>query len=914
MRDRHGWWLPSIFGRGLPAGVVAAILVVGLGTTSALFVQAERIAERQEAALANRATRAVQTVAANVVSSFGGAAATVDAAGAVNEVTFDRFAAGVVDTTLLPVLAYVQPVGAADRAAFEAAIGGSINAASANGLVISTPQDDYLAVRYVYPSNEISSRVIGFDISSDPVRATAAEAAADIGSTVFSAPIVSQPSGQIAVFAVKPLYRSGGDLTTMDGRRAALTGFITSFVPAITILATIVEQLPGGAKVSIEDRGIPLASTPQQPRGGHEVLVDESGRQWTVAVEYYEADLFSAWVSLVATLLLALAVGVSLSRNRRQTAELRSAADGVRQLGELSERLAVADTREQVLRIVLGWAGVSVRSSTITAAFPNADRTVLLANRVSVGADDASHTPQRTELVVTEPSPVTDAWNTKRAVVVRDEAAFRGLYTGDGSDRSARRVGSAAALPLRRPDGELLGVLAWEWPAAGRFAAGTLSTLQATADLVQQSLHRADQYEQRWESASALLTLSQRLSVARTSRQIADAVIAAAASAAGADYVSVGFLNETATAFELYHPVGSGVTHLPITSNGSLMGVLRRAQPIEFNDRSQFERFSELSRLIGPDMERLVCMPLIDSGGNLRGVLAFVFLIGSPKQRRADSGRIATITDVTAQTVERAMLYLHEHELVVNLQRQTLAALPDVDGLEMAARYLPSSTTLGLGGDWYDVYVLEDGRIAAVVGDVSGHGIDAIADMTEFRTTISTLLRTNPELGMISSLSSTLLRDDGSDDVRFATAGLMIIDRSAGEMAYVRAGHPPMFVLQPGGEVVVLEAGGGGPIGMTSESVAVQTVGVAAGSVVVAYTDGLIERREESIDVGLARLGDALAECAGMSAEAIADHVIERCLGTRQTADDTALLVIVLGETSATIDTTATYGAGDVAS
>ncbi len=124
-------------------------------------------------------------------------------------------------------------------------------------------------------------------------------------------------------------------------------------------------------------------------------------------------------------------------------------------------------------------------------------------------------------------------------------------------------------------------------------------------------------------------------------------------------------------------------------------------------------------------------------------MLAFVFVAGPSRREPPESGRLATIADVTAQTVERAMLYLQEHELVVNLQRQTLADLPVVAGLDMAARYLPSSATLGLGGDWYDVYVLDGERIGAVVGDVSGHGIDAIADMTEFRTTISTLLRTD---------------------------------------------------------------------------------------------------------------------------------------------------------------------------
>ena len=191
---------------------------------------------------------------------------------------------------------------------------------------------------------------------------------------------------------------------------------------------------------------------------------------------------------------------------------------------------------------------------------------------------------------------------------------------------------------------------------------------------------------------------------------------------------------------------------------------------------------------------------------------------------------------------------------VVNLQRQTLADLPEVEGLQMAARYLPSSATLGLGGDWYDVYVLDDAKIGLVVGDVSGHGIDAIADMTEFRTTVSTLLRTNQELSQIAQMSTSLLRGDHFGEVRFATAGLMVYDPAEHSLSYVRAGHPPMLVREPGGEVVVLERGGGGPLGITDTGIEVQIVGVESGSVILAYTDGLIERRDESIDTGLARL------------------------------------------------------------
>jgi len=170
--------------------------------------------------------------------------------------------------------------------------------------------------------------------------------------------------------------------------------------------------------------------------------------------------------------------------------------------------------------------------------------------------------------------------------------------------------------------------------------------------------------------------------------------------------------------------------------------------------------------------------------------------------------------------------------------------------------------------------------------------------MTEFRTTVSTLLRTNQDLSQIAQMSTRLLRGDHFGEVRFATAGLMVYEPEAHSLSYVRAGHPPMLIREPGGNVVVLERGGGGPLGITDVDIDAQTVVVESGSVIVAYTDGLIERRDESIDSGLDRLQRALSECPPealwQGAEAIADELIERCLGDRQTADDAALLVVVV--------------------
>ena len=884
---------PKRFGRGLAAGIVGAILLVGLTASGVLYMQADRVAEQQERALATRASRILQSSSAALVASVAGASAIVDDSGTVNEARFDTFATGTVDTTLLPVLAYVEVVTDEERPAFEATLGKSITEVKSGNLVPAAHRDQYYVVRYVFPESATSTRVLGLDIASEPIRAAAADAALSTGTTVFSAPITSQPSGQLGFFAVQPLFRPGLPTSTPAQRREAFAGFVSSLAPAKTILTQILDQLPRGAKVAITDSGKPLAGTTSVPHNGHHANDTESGRLWSIEVEYHNADNSSVWLLLASTLALAISAGLFLWRNVRQTVELRETAMGVRQLGLLSEQLAMAVTRDEVIAVIHDAATSTVGAASALVALPGEEPGTLVAF--------ASTGPQQI-LTVSVPSAITDAWNTKNAVFINDEAAFRGLYADGAQDRAERNVASMAALPMRRPNGELLGVLAWEWPTASRFGHSLRSRLQATAEVCQQSLFRADLHEQQWASASAMSALSQRLAVTRNVRQIADAVVELGPAAGGADFVGVGFLDEAASRFDLFNKKGArgGAEHteFPFNANGGMMTVLRKGQLIEFQTRAQLERFPILTQMIGPDMKRLVCIPLIDSEGQLRGVMAFVFIAGAPVIADPGNGRLSTIAELTAQTVERAMLYLHEHELVVNLQRQTLADLPEVEGLQMAARYLPSSATLGLGGDWYDVYVLDDGRVGLVVGDVSGHGIDAIADMTEFRTTVSTLLRTNQDLSQIGQMSTRLLRGDHFGEVRFATAGLMVYDPPTHSLSYVRAGHPPMLIREPGGNVVVLERGGGGPLGITDADIDAQTVGVESGSVIVAYTDGLIERRDESIDTGLDRLQRALADCPPealwQGAEAIADALIERCLGDRQTADDAALLVVVV--------------------
>jgi serine phosphatase RsbU (regulator of sigma subunit) len=194
-----------------------------------------------------------------------------------------------------------------------------------------------------------------------------------------------------------------------------------------------------------------------------------------------------------------------------------------------------------------------------------------------------------------------------------------------------------------------------------------------------------------------------------------------------------------------------------------------------------------------------------------------------------------------------------------------------------------------MGGDWYDVIALDDHRYALIVGDVAGHGITAVGDMAQLRAVISALVRLGSPLGEVFSQATILLQ--ASDHNPTASSLLAIVDSREGSVAYAVAGHPPPLVRMPDGEVVSLMEGRQPILGVTVSATEGAGHPFPPGATLVAYTDGLIERRGESIDKSIERLQTHLGS-APEGAVAVADHLLEQCLSGYGPADDIALVVI----------------------
>ncbi|MGW7201487.1 SpoIIE family protein phosphatase [Streptomyces chryseus] len=240
-----------------------------------------------------------------------------------------------------------------------------------------------------------------------------------------------------------------------------------------------------------------------------------------------------------------------------------------------------------------------------------------------------------------------------------------------------------------------------------------------------------------------------------------------------------------------------------------------------------------------------------------------------------------------ALNIDNARMYTSQRAAALTLRQSlTNSALPEVTGLELTGRYLPASDH-AVGGDWFDVIALPDGRTGLVIGDVMGHGIHAAAVMGQLRTAVRTLARHGiAPAEMLRSLDA-VVADVGEDEM--ATCVYAVHDPVAGECVIARAGHPPPAVARAGGGLAFLGGSPGVPLGTGGRDFLTQRVALPPGSLLVLYTDGLIEARDRDLDEGMGKLAQALAR-RDRPLEELCDSVLEQLL-PRPALDDVAVLL-----------------------
>ncbi|MDP9394565.1 MAG: SpoIIE family protein phosphatase [Actinomycetota bacterium] len=268
---------------------------------------------------------------------------------------------------------------------------------------------------------------------------------------------------------------------------------------------------------------------------------------------------------------------------------------------------------------------------------------------------------------------------------------------------------------------------------------------------------------------------------------------------------------------------------------------------------------------------------------------------------------LALATDLARRAsliVDNARLYAREHLAAEALQRSLLPDLPEVRGLDVAARYLPGAVGAAVGGDWYDVLHLPDGAVGIAIGDVMGHDMAAAAAMGQLRSVLRSYAWARQTPGQVLDSLDRLVQ--GLDMAQLATAVFARLELDehghGGVLHYANAGHLPPLVAYPDGRVRRLEGGWSCLIGAPdAEARQHAREELPAGATLVLCTDGLVESRAVDVETGLSGLEEALHRACrdGASAKAICDALVAE-LRAEEREDDTAVLVLRLVQDLAT--------------
>nr|WP_267243492.1 SpoIIE family protein phosphatase [Streptomyces sp. PR69] len=356
------------------------------------------------------------------------------------------------------------------------------------------------------------------------------------------------------------------------------------------------------------------------------------------------------------------------------------------------------------------------------------------------------------------------------------------------------------------------------------------------------------------------------------------------------------------------YPDPSAAEHydgIPLSAPRPSAQALATGVPSFFETREELETIYP-ARVATPDgMSAWAFLPLIASG---RPVGTCVLGYTEPHRFPADERAVLTsLGGLVAQALERARLYDAKHRLAHGLQSALLPhSLPRLPGLEVAARYLPGTQGMDIGGDFYDLIRTgqdtdEDQaaaaapagvQAAAVIGDVQGHNVTAAGLMGQIRTAVRAYTAVGRQPGTVMASTNLLLI--GLDVDLLASCAYLHLDLPRHRALVARAGHPQPLLRVPGGTVHVLDIPGGPLLGVDPAAVyPTSAVPLSPGSVLVLYTDGLIEAPGVDLDRALAQVADRLESSGDRPLEELADRLIEEtAAGSPDRGDDIALLLL----------------------
>jgi len=658
------------------------------------------------------------------------------------------------------------------------------------------------------------------------------------------------------------------DLRNFPRLGNAVEGLMVSFVP--DVLDTTYSE----GRAFVRKLGIRSSlRTPIVIGGKSELLLSLS---WQQVISEPEP------ATIVVVQRFADQAGLALEQLQRRRAEAEVAArvDATRRLQELTAALALAATTLDVSRTCLDHA---LTSSGADAGFvvltgPKGTRTVELV--ASAGYD-------REEL---------ERW---RMLDLDADVSFaHAIATGEPvwalSPPGLTEAGSAgwAAIPLVTSRGPR-GAVHLSFRAAPGFDSDGRERLLTLVAQCGEALERSDLYEDERRSrlrAERLQGMTTLLSNALSTADVAYVVADEVAGAVEATAVAVAAVHDGRVTGTLAAS-GDGGALEPLLADededGPASVAIRERRSLAYGSGAELLQAHPEALFERVPGGPVLVVPLVAA----RRANALLVAAWDEPRAVADDERslVAALAGQAAQALDRAGRFESEQTIAETLQRSVLpTSLPRVQGVELAARYLPGSAELDVGGDWFDAVQLPDGKLGLVVGDVVGKGVQAAATMAQLRnaTRAFSLERLKPAsvLARLNRLADEML------DTSFATLAYLWLDPVSRICRMSSAGHPPPLVAIPDGRVELLEKVRGLPLGTGMQArYRQETIELPAGSIVLLYTDGLVERRGQSIDDGLELLRTEVAS-APKDPDRLLEHILTYVVGSGERGDDIALL------------------------
>jgi anti-sigma regulatory factor (Ser/Thr protein kinase)/putative methionine-R-sulfoxide reductase with GAF domain len=306
-------------------------------------------------------------------------------------------------------------------------------------------------------------------------------------------------------------------------------------------------------------------------------------------------------------------------------------------------------------------------------------------------------------------------------------------------------------------------------------------------------------------------------------------------------------------------------------------------QPVRILRLAEAEVVNPILREKG--LESMLGVPLLVEG-NVVGVLH----VGTLHERAFDDDDVELLQRAGDRAALAISSRLSERErgLADALQRSLLPRLPELPAVSFAGRYLPAAAAR-LGGDWYDVFSLPDGRLGMAIGDVVGRGFHAAAIMGQLRSGLRAYALDGMSPASVLERLNNLLRQ--LEPGRTATVAYIVFDPHGGGLTVATAGHPPPLVNPFEGDARFLDLPGSVPLGAGRHTrYDEHAVDLEPGAMIVLYTDGLVERPGEPLDAGLGRLAEAV-EQGDDDLEHLGDKLVDVLLPDGAGDDDAAVLM-----------------------